>query len=134
MTEKARVIAIKGRRISVVPLDLEVCLGCSNEQCRSEGSVFTVVNRRKLPLSVGSEVHVHARVGRQFLQGMVSVGLPLATGTISYVVFPLLASAHGSALQSGIAIAIALLTAAVIARILRVGDAGFPEITSIIES
>ena len=75
MTEKARVIAIDGRRVSVVPLDLEVCLGCSNDQCKSEGSVFTVINRRKFPLSIGSEVRVHARPGRQLLQGAVSVGL-----------------------------------------------------------
>lgn len=134
MTEKARVIAIDGRRVSVVPLDLEVCLGCSNDQCKSEGSVFTVINRRKFPLSIGSEVRVHARPGRQLLQGVVSVGLPLITGAVSYAALPLLAPIAGSVLQSVIAIGAVILTAALIARMIHVGEAGFPEISAVVVS
>ncbi len=135
MTDKARVVAIEGKRVLVVPLDIEVCLGCSNDQCRSEGSLFTVVNRRKLPIVIGSEVRVHAQAGRQLVQGMVSVGLPFVTGAFSYGALPLFTPiAASSVSHSGIAIAVALVTAAILARILHVGDAGYPEITTVVES
>ena len=64
----------------------------------------------------------------------MSVGLPLITGAVSYAALPLLAPIAGSVLQSVIAIGAVILTAALIARMIHVGEAGFPEISAVVVS
>ncbi|HHU36443.1 MAG TPA: SoxR reducing system RseC family protein [Treponema sp.] len=132
MTEIARVVAIDGKRIQVAPLDVDVCLACSNDKCRSQGSVFTVCNWRRLPIVVGNEVRVAAPAGRQFLQGILAMGIPLLSAVLTYVLLPQWLPAVGDGLRAGLAIAVCLLTAAVITRVAPIGDEGFAEITEIL--
>jgi len=75
--ERARVLKINGDCVDVVPLDIEVCLGCSNSECRTHGSVFTARNRKKLNLSVGTHVRIGASPVTQALQAVLSIGAPI---------------------------------------------------------
>lgn len=85
MHEKARIVKIDGDVVSVVPLDIESCVGCANAECKKNGNVFQAVNRKKFALVIGSEVKIAAPVSRQLLQAFVSVGIPvlLAVGAYS---------------------------------------------------
>ncbi len=132
MTETARVVAIDGKTVSVVPLNIEVCLGCSNEQCKSQGSVFTVKNRKQLTLNTGDEVRIGARPARQILQAAVSVGIPAVVGVIAYAFLPVLQPAAGAGTRTGIALGALFLSAVVLAGTVRIGEKGFPEITEVI--
>jgi hypothetical protein len=87
MQEKARIQAIDGRRVTVVPLDLEACIGCKNAQCKSNGNRFEAVNSRGLDLRVGDEVRIGASAGAQARQALLSVGLPAGVGIIAYLTF-----------------------------------------------
>ena len=133
MTESARVVAVDGKKVSVIPLNIEVCLGCSNEECRSGGSLFTVVNRRDLPVHIGSEVRIGAPVGRQVIQGLVSIGIPVFSAVMLYSGLPHLFPSIEAVIRSGAAIVAALAAAVIVSRVLSIGDAGFPEITGLID-
>jgi len=131
MTETARVESIDGQVVTVVPLDLDVCLGCSNEHCRSEGSRFTAVNRRRLPLEVGSRVKIGAPAGRQALQAVVAFGLPVLAGGVVYAALAWLLPAFDVALRALVSVGAAVITAALLAKAVRPAHGSFPEITAL---
>lgn len=134
MTETARVVTIDGQTVSVVPLNVDVCLGCSNEHCKSQGSVFTVKNRKNFALNTGDEVRIGAHPVSQVLQTLVSVGFPAVSCAVVYMVVPAILPAAGAGLRAGLALGALFLSAVIIARTVRIGDKGFPEITGVIGS
>lgn len=134
MTETARVVAIDGKTVSVVPLNVDVCLGCSNEHCKAHGSVFTAKNGKQFALKTGDEVRIGARPASQLVQTVISVGLPVLSGAIVYAVLPGILPETGSGLRSGAALAAVFLSAAILVRFVQIGEKGFPEITDVIQS
>lgn len=134
MTETARVVAINGKTVSVVPLNVDVCLGCSNEQCKSQGSVFTVKNRKQLTLKTGDEVRIGARPAHQILQAAIAVGLPVSFGVAAYLSLPVLWPAAGVGARAGMALGALFLSAAILSATVRIGEKGFPVITEVIGS
>jgi len=84
MQEKARIVKIDGDVVTVVPLDIEACIGCANAECKKNGNEFRASNRKKYALAVGDEVRIAAPAGRQLLQALVSVGLPVLFAAAAY--------------------------------------------------
>ncbi len=104
MQEKARVVEIDGEVASVVALDLDVCIGCSNADCKKNGSVFRAVNARHLPLSVGDEVRISAAAKNQAKQGLFAIGVPFAFAILGYVAITLAVPSAGDGLRTGVAL------------------------------
>jgi hypothetical protein len=105
MQERAKVVAIHDRLVSVVPIDIEACIGCSNGECKKNGNVFDVVNANRLDISVGSEVCVKASVANQLVQALFSIGIPVALSVVVYIIvarfFP--SAGEGGAIGSALA-------------------------------
>lgn len=89
MQEKARIVEISGDIVTAIPLDIEVCIGCQNTECKTNGSVFSAINRRKFPIKIGSEVKIAASLRKQVLQAVFAIGFPvlLAVGGFHSVPF-----------------------------------------------
>jgi positive regulator of sigma E activity len=58
MDEIARVLKIEGTTITVKGGELDGCVGCMNDACRTNGSSFTAENRSGLALGVGQLVQI----------------------------------------------------------------------------
>lgn len=112
MQEKAKVISIDGDIVTVVPLSIEACINCANTECKKNGNVFTAVNRRGLALKPGCEVRIAAPLGKQAVQAVIAVGVPLALAVAAYLSVPFLFSGSAEGLRVGAAL-IAFLIGAV---------------------
>lgn len=86
MQEMGRIIAINGSVADVVPVDIEMCIGCSNSECKNNGSVFQVDRGDHSDLGVGALVRVRARSVNQLGQGLFAIGLPIAGMAAGYAV------------------------------------------------
>ncbi|HCM28840.1 MAG TPA: hypothetical protein DIC34_20275 [Treponema sp.] len=71
MDEIGRVIKIEGKTITVKGGELGGCFGCVNEECRTNGNLFTASNQLDLPLAVGSLVEARASAGKTAGQAVV---------------------------------------------------------------
>jgi hypothetical protein len=132
MQERAKVIAIHDRLVSVMPLDIDACAGCSNAECKKNGNVFEVMNANKLDLSVGSEVRVAASVRNQLVQALFSIGLPLALAVAAYAVVAAFVPAWGEGGSVGSALAAFACGALLVARFRRVHSGDLPVIVEIL--
>jgi hypothetical protein len=112
MQEKAKVIAVDGDIVTVIPLEIEACINCANTECKKNGNVFRAVNRRGLKLKPGSEVRIAASLGKQTSQGLVAVGLPLSLAVFGYFFVQRLFPGSGEGLRVGVAL-LAFLVGAV---------------------
>ena len=114
MQEKARVIRIEKNTVSVVPVEIDVCIGCSNSECKKNGSVFSVLNSQNFDIKIGSEVRIAAPVKNTLLQTLFSVGIPICGAALFFilgrVVFP---GAGGEGLEVGLTF-LGLITGVVI--------------------
>lgn len=99
MQEKAKVVNIENDIVSVIPLDIEACIGCGNDSCKQNGNLFTAVNRRKFDIRVGSEVRIAAPVKNQLYQALLSVGVPVFVAVIVWILLPVIFTAATEALQ-----------------------------------
>lgn len=111
MQEKATVVRIDRDRVSVIPLDIEACIGCGNSECKKNGNVFTAVNSRDFDLSVGSEIRVGAPAKSQLKQGLLAIGLPVLLAVAAYLLLPRVFPGSGEGLRVGLTL-IALLAGA----------------------
>jgi len=130
MQETARVIAIEGELVRVVPLEIEACINCSNSACKANGNVFEVANRRGFDIHVGSEVRVGASIGDQVLQGLFSLGLPASAAGLAWYVAK--AFSGGETLAVCAALGALALTAAIVALVLRRRPPALPEIREVL--
>lgn len=64
MDEIGRVTRIEGKTITVKGGELGGCFGCVNEECRTNGNLFTASNQGGLELAIGSLVQVRASAGK----------------------------------------------------------------------
>ena len=88
MRDMAKVIAINGSTVQVVPLITDACIGCKNSTCTKQGRPFTVRNVNNLPLYQGAIVKISAPPVKQGVQALFSLCLPLAAAIAGYILTP----------------------------------------------
>lgn len=101
MQEKAKVISIDKDIVKVVALDIDVCIGCSNSECKGNGSIFTAINNRHFDIKVGSEVRVGASAKKQLLQAIWAIGIPVLLAIGVWHIIPLVFSGANEGLRVG---------------------------------
>ncbi|HNY21912.1 MAG TPA: SoxR reducing system RseC family protein [Treponemataceae bacterium] len=131
MQEKARVVAIEGQVVSVVPLEIEACINCSNSECKKNGNVFKAANARGFSLSIGSQVRIKASARNLALQGALSLGVPVALAVGAYALVAATTSA-GEGLRVGAALAALALGAIVSFVVAKPGLRGLPEVVEVL--
>lgn len=131
MQEKARVVAIDGDVISVVPLEIEACINCNNTACKKNGNVFHVANGRKFEIAVGSEVRVAAPAGKQAGQAISSIGVPVACAALAGFAVSRFFPKAGEGIAIGSALVALVLSAVVLSLIGRRSTKDLPEIVEI---
>ena len=131
MQEKARVVAIDGPVVSVVPLEIEACINCNNSECKKNGNVFRAVNARGLSLSIGSQVRIKASARNLVLQAALSLGVPIALAAGAYALIAS-ATAAGEGLRVGAALAAFALGAIVSFAVAKPGLRGLPEVVEVL--
>lgn len=132
MQEKVRVIGIDDEVVFVVPLDVSVCLGCANAECRTGGSVFTALNRRKLDLHVGTEVRVASPLQKQMSQALFSIGIPLGSAITAYCAVFFFYPRAGEGLCAGAALLALVCTSVFLYRISRAVRHDLPEVIEVL--
>lgn len=132
MQERAKVIAIHDRLVSVMPIDIESCAGCSNAECKKNGNVFEVLNANRLDISVGSEVRVAASVKNQLVQALFAIGLPLALAVAAYMAVDAFLPSWGEGGSVGLALVAFACGALLVARFRRVHSGDLPVIVEIL--
>ncbi|HQC26349.1 MAG TPA: SoxR reducing system RseC family protein [Treponemataceae bacterium] len=95
MRDIASVIAIDGKKITVVPIITDTCIGCEKSSCGERGEPFFVTNPQNLSLSIGSSVKIHARAKDQMLQALFAIFLPVLLAILSFVLIGILAHSLG---------------------------------------
>ncbi len=132
MQEKAKVVRIERDRVTVIPLDIDACIGCGNAECKKNGNTFTAVNLMGFDLSVGSEIRVGAPAKNQLKQGLLAIGLPVLLAIVAYLLTPRAVPGSGEGLRAGLALAALLLGAILGYRLsLRIG-VDLPEVTEVL--
>lgn len=79
MDEIARILKIEGSTITVKGGELDGCVGCMNDACKTDGSRFTAENRSGLALDIGQLVEITSSAGATAAQA-VFVFLPPVIG------------------------------------------------------
>lgn len=132
MQEKARIVEIGRDSVTVIPVDIEACIGCSNSECKDNGHIFSVVNRRKHSIKVGDTVHVKSPLKNQVGQAIIAVGIPVALAVCVFILTPTVLPSAGEGAQVGASLA-ALLVGSVITYFVsrRTAD-DMPEITEVL--
>lgn len=133
MQEKARVVEIIGDVISVLPVDIDVCVGCSNDECKDNGHLFEVSNPNGFDIKVGTEVRIGAAFKNQLVQALVSIGVPVAVAAAVFIMVPGLLPGSGEGAQVGFSLLFLVLTALVVFRLAKRIPQALPEITGVIE-
>ena len=132
MQEKAKVIGIEKDIVMVVPLDIDLCIGCANSECKTSGSIFTAVNSQNLDIKVGSEVRIGASVKKQLWQALQSVGIPVLLAVIIWKMVPLVFSGAGEGAQVAGSLIALLAGAAAMYWHSRLPAKDLPEITAVL--
>lgn len=132
MQENVRVVEVNAKDVTVIPVDIEACIGCSNSQCKDNGHVFTVVNRRKLDLKPGDTVHIKATIKNQLAQAVLAVGVPLSFATAAFIGVPILLPGSGEGVQVGVSLAALLLGAVLAFLATRLTENALPEILEVL--
>jgi len=102
MREKAIIIEISGKKITVVPLISDACIGCEHGSCSQRGEPFTVTNPLGLPVSIGCVVRISAKLKHQAVQAAVSLGFPVISAVAGFFIAGLIASFLGFTPTEGI--------------------------------
>jgi hypothetical protein len=131
MQEKARVIAIDGDVISVIPLEIEACINCNNTACKQNGNVFFVVNSRKFDIRVGSEVRVASPAKKQAGQAISAIGVPVACAALAGFAVTRIFPSAGEGLAIGCGLLTLVLAAALMTFLLRRSAKDLPEIVEV---
>lgn len=133
MQEKARIVKIAGDIVTAMPLDIEVCIGCQNSECKTNGSLFTAINKKHFPLKVGSEVKIAAPVTKQLLQAILSVGGPVLLSVIAFLLTPFFMSGAGEGIRIAAALVFLIAGAFGMFQIRRFIKPSLPEIVAILD-
>jgi hypothetical protein len=132
MQEKARVVSIDGDVVSVVPLDIEMCIGCSNTECQKNGNVFTACNSGNLDIYPGAEVRIRARGKNQAVQGLLSIGVPVLAAAAGYALVGGFAPAASEGVRIGASLGFLVAAGTLVALFRRTGSTDLPEIYEVV--
>lgn len=132
MQERARVVRLDGDVVSVVSLDIEACIGCSNSECKKNGSLFTAVNRRGLELRPGVEVRIMAPVRKQLAQALFAVGVPVLGAVAAWKLVTRFFPACGEGVRAAIVLAAFVAGAVLVYAFSRAAPKDLPEIVEIL--
>jgi hypothetical protein len=132
MQETARVVAIDGDLVSVVPLEIGACINCNNTECKQNGNVFRATNRKGFTLRVGSQVRIGASAGKQVWQGVVTIGVPITFSVAVFALTSVLAPSAGEGVRVGAALTALAFSALSLTAIIKPGKAGLPEVTEVL--
>jgi Positive regulator of sigma(E), RseC/MucC. len=132
MQEVARIVAIDGDVVTVVPLDVEACIGCQNAACRENGSVFSAVNTRRLEIRIGSEVRIASPVRSQLRQGFSALGIPVLAAAAAYILVSVFVPASGEGLRVPVALATLVAGMILTYALHRSDESELPEIVEVL--
>ena len=132
MQEKAKVVKVEGSIVSVVPVDIEACIGCANAECRKNGSLFAAVNRAGFELAPGMEVRVAVPARKQLAQALLAVGVPTLAAWLCWKALDAFAPGLGEAARAGISFAALLAGAVLVYALSRAAPKDLPEIVGIL--
>ena len=132
MQERAKVVKVEGSVVSVVPIDIEACIGCANAECRKNGNLFTAVNREGFELSPGMEVRVAAPARKQLAQALLAVGVPTIASALCWKGLDSFVPRLGDAARAGISLAAFLAGAVLVYALSRAAPKDLPEIVEIL--
>ncbi len=94
MQEKALVVDINSKEITVIPLITDACLNCKSG-CAKQGKPFCVTNPHKFDIKKNSIVYIQAPKSASFLQGTISLLLPVLCAVIALIFSPQIALLFG---------------------------------------
>jgi positive regulator of sigma E activity len=100
MDEIARVLKIEGTTITVKGGELDGCIGCMNDACRTNGSLFTAENRSGLKLDVGELVQITSSTAATVGQAAFVFLPPFIAFAAAYAGVALLAPASSEAVRA----------------------------------
>jgi hypothetical protein len=132
MQERAKIVAIDKDIVTVMPLDIDACIGCSNSECKTNGNVFIAVNNRKLKIKVGSEVLIGAAVKNQLWQAFFAVGVPVLFSIGVWNLVPYFISGAGEGFQVGCTVLAFFVCTGFIYWGSRIASKNLPEIVEVL--
>lgn len=132
MQEKAKVVEIHDELVCVVPLDIDACIGCTNAECKRNGNVFQAINRKKLDITVGSEVRVVAPLKSQLWQAFLAVGVPILLAAAAYALMAKFAPLSGEGGRVGAALAAMCGGMFLMYRLHRIHTKDLPEVVEVL--
>ena len=101
MREKASIIAISEKLITVVPLISDACVGCEHGSCSQRGEPFTVTNPLGLPVSIGCVVRITAKLRHQAAQALFALGFPILAAIAGFFLAGFIAQFLGASPTEG---------------------------------
>ena len=132
MQEKAKVVKVEGSVVSVVPVDIEACVGCANAECRKNGSLFAAVNREGFELAPGMEVRIASPARKQLAQALLAVGVPTLAAGLGGKALDARLPGAGEAARAGLSLAAFLAGAVLVYALSRAAPKDLPEIVEIL--
>ena len=82
VTEKGKVLELKGNHANVLPDKSAACFGCMNIECKA-GGLITAYNSLALPLETGQTVELESPPGSSLFRQAVTAFLPPALGFVA---------------------------------------------------
>ncbi len=132
MQEKARIVEIGAQSVTVIPVDIEACIGCSNSECKDNGHIFTVVNRRRHDIKVGDTVCIKSPMRNQIGQGIIAIGIPVALAAGVFILMPSFVPGVGEGGQVGASLGALLIGSLVTYFAGKRTESDMPEITEVL--
>lgn len=85
MYDSAKVLSVyKDGSVSVLPLIKNACINCTQGSCAKRGSPFTVINPQGFSLHPGMKVLIRAHKGKQAVQALVALCIPIACAVLGW--------------------------------------------------
>jgi positive regulator of sigma E activity len=104
MDEIARILKIEGTTITVKGGELDGCVGCMNDACKTSGSRFTAENRSGLPLDIGQLVEITSSAGATVAQAFFVFLPPIIGFGLGFVGVALAAPAATEAVRAAVGV------------------------------
>ena len=135
MKEIGRIQKISGDTVIIQGGELSACAGCSNSECKGNGSIFTAKNSLKLPLQIGQMVEIENKASTSFIQAIEVFLPPVAFFIIGYILTGRIAPSSSDDVRVGIGVASLFLGFIIMYWVKKLLPAkGAPQITRIINN
>lgn len=104
MDEIARILKIEGTTITVKGGELDGCVGCMNDACKTSGSRFTAENRSGLALDIGQLVEITSSAGATAGQALFVFLPPVVGFVLGYAAIALAMPAATEAVRAAMGV------------------------------